>query len=135
MNRALTALFALTLFLAATLLFSAQPMIARMVLPVLGGSPAVWTTCMLFFQAELLAGYGYVHLATALLSVRKQLLLHLGWLLAAWACTPIGVPTGMSAQLATSGFPTASLLLLLVRSVGLPVFVVATTAPLLQRWF
>ena len=69
-------LFAFTLFLSATLLFLVQPMIAKMILPSLGGTPAVWNTCMVFFQAMLLAGYAYVHASTTRLSRRPQLLLH-----------------------------------------------------------
>src|SRR5437899_1909315 len=74
-------LFALTLFVSAMLLFLVQPMIGKMLLPMLGGTPAVWNTCMVFFQALLLAGYAYAHTATAWLGVRRQALLHLGVLL------------------------------------------------------
>src|SRR5437879_3312163 len=74
-------LFALTLFTSATLLFLVQPMIGKMLLPMLGGTPAVWNTCMVFFQALLLAGYLYSHITTALLGVRRQAVLHLGVLL------------------------------------------------------
>ena len=68
-------LFALTLFTSATLLFLVQPMIGKMLLPMLGGTPAVWNTCMVFFQALLLAGYAYAHATTAWLGVRRQALL------------------------------------------------------------
>src|SRR5881396_779649 len=71
-------LFALTLFVSATLLFLVQPMIGKMLLPMLGGTPAVWNTCMIFFQALLLAGYAYAHATTTILGVRRQALLHLG---------------------------------------------------------
>src|SRR5437762_3193369 len=74
-------LFAATLFVSATLLFLVQPMIGKMLLPMLGGTPAVWNTCMVFFQALLLAGYAYAHVTTAWLGVRKQALLHLAVLL------------------------------------------------------
>ena len=74
-------LFAATLFVSATLLFLVQPMIGKMLLPMLGGTPAVWNTCMVFFQALLLAGYAYAHATTAWLGVRRQALLHLGVLL------------------------------------------------------
>src|SRR5207302_2287708 len=70
--------FAFTLFTSATLLFLVQPMIGKTLLPMLGGTPAVWNTCMVFFQALLLAGYAYAHAATALLGVRRQAALHLG---------------------------------------------------------
>ena len=69
--------FAVTLFTSATLLFLVQPMIGKMLLPMLGGTPAVWNTCMVFFQALLLAGYAYAHATTAWLGVRRQALLHL----------------------------------------------------------
>src|SRR5205807_1954162 len=74
-------LFGLTLFVSATLLFLVQPMIGKMLLPLLGGTPAVWNTCMVFFQALLLAGYSYAHLTTTWLGVRRQAVLHLGVLL------------------------------------------------------
>src|SRR5205085_2060764 len=70
--------FALTLFVSASLLFLVEPMIGKMMLPLLGGTPAVWNTCMLFFQFVLLAGYGYAHWTTTRLGPRKQALLHLG---------------------------------------------------------
>ena len=69
-------LYALTLFLAASLLFSVQPLVGKMILPLLGGSPSVWNTCMLFFQGALLAGYAYAHASTAWLGVRRQALVH-----------------------------------------------------------
>src|SRR6202011_5682954 len=72
----LPALFATVLFLSAALLFWLQPMIAKMVVHLLGGTPAVWNTCMVFFQAALLAGYAYAHVTTAWLGVRRQVVLH-----------------------------------------------------------
>src|ERR1700733_4201160 len=74
------ALFATTIFLSAALLFCVEPMIARMLLPLLGGAPAVWVTCMLFFQSALLAGYSYAHATLAKLGARRQALLQLAWL-------------------------------------------------------
>src|SRR5436190_4854647 len=73
--------FSLTLFSSALLLFLVEPMVAKMILPLLGGTPSVWNTCMAFFQATLLAGYLYAHLTTKWLSVRRQVVLHLGVLL------------------------------------------------------
>lgn len=70
------ALFVITLFLSSSLLFLVQPMFAKMVLPLLGGTPAVWNTCMVFFQAALLAGYLYAHLSTRWLGIRRQAMLH-----------------------------------------------------------
>src|SRR6185295_16136775 len=72
--------FTLSVFLSAALLFLVEPMVGKMVLPLLGGSPAVWTTCMLFFQAALLVGYGYAHLGPRWLGVRRHILLHVGLL-------------------------------------------------------
>src|SRR3954471_10221018 len=83
------ALFALTLFVSASLLFLVQPMAGKMILPLLGGAPAVWMTCMVFFQAVLLAGYLYAHSTTARLGVRRQALLHLGLLLVPVAFLPL----------------------------------------------
>src|SRR6266481_4427347 len=73
---ALPLLFALTLLVSASLLFCVQPMIAKMILPLLGGSPSVWNTCMVFFQAMLLGGYAYAHSTTVSLGVRRQVVLH-----------------------------------------------------------
>ena len=74
-------LFALTLFVSALLLFLVQPMIGKMLLPMLGGTPAVWNTCMVFFQALLLVGYAYAHTTTTWLGARRQAILHLAVLL------------------------------------------------------
>lgn len=124
-------LFGLTLFASAALLFVAQPMIAKALLPLWGGSPSVWNTCMVFFQAALLAGYAYAHAATAWLGVRRQAPLHVGVLLVPMAFLPFAAPS----EAASSANPAVWLLLYLVAAVGLPFFTVATTAPLLQRWF
>jgi len=126
-------LFALTLFLSATLLFLVQPMIGKLLLPMLGGTPAVWNTCMVFFQALLLAGYSYAHLTTSWLGVRRQALLHLGVLLLPFLTLSLTVnrtPLDYG-----EGNPIPALLLLLLTSVGLPFFVVSASAPLLQKWF
>src|SRR4051812_49500137 len=90
----LPALFAVTLFLSAALLFLVQPLIARMVLPLLGGAPAVWNTCMVFFQAMLLAGYLYAHATTSWLSPRRQALVHGALLLLPLLSLPIGLRAG-----------------------------------------
>lgn len=125
-------LFTVTLFLSSTLLFAVQPMFAKMVLPRLGGSPATWITCMLFFQSALLAGYAYAHWSTSRLG-RRQPVLHGLLLLLALGVLPVAVPRGWTPPV--SGSPVLGLLGLLVVSVGLPFFVVSSTAPLLQRWF
>jgi hypothetical protein len=126
-------LFTVTLFASSALLFAVQPMFAKMVLPRLGGTPATWITCLLFFQSALLAGYAYAHWSTSWLGPRRQSLVHGTLLLAALAVLPVAVPSGWTPG--TGGAPVGWLLALLVVSVGLPFFVVASTAPLLQRWF
>jgi spermidine synthase len=127
------ALFALTLCLSAALLFLIQPMFGKMVLPRFGGAPAVWSTCLVFFQAALLAGYAYAHVVSTWLSARRQVLLHGLVLLAPLVSLPIAVAAGWEPP--GSGGPIPSLLGLLAASVGLPLVVVSTTAPLLQAWF
>ncbi len=125
--------YAITIFLSATLLFLVQPMFARMVLPLLGGAPAVWNTAMVFYQAALLAGYAYAHATTAWLGSRRQVALHAAVLLVPLLVLPIGVPQGWTPP--SQGNPIPWLLGLLVVAVGLPFFVVSTSAPLLQKWF
>ncbi len=126
-------LFATTMFVGAALLFWMQPLFTKMVLPLLGGSPSVWNTAMVFFQAALLCGYGYAHLLTRHLGPRSQCLAHLCLLGAAAIALPIGIAEGWRPD---SGAPPALWLLgLLVVSIGAPFFAVATTAPLIQRWF
>ena len=129
----MVALFSLTLFLSAVLLFSVQPMYARFVLPLFGGTPAVWNTAMLFFQILLLAGYLYAHETTRRLGVRRQAVLHLGVVLLPLVVLPLGVPEGVAAP-SGGATPVGPLLGVLVLAVGLPFFVVSATAPLLQRW-
>jgi spermidine synthase len=125
--------YALTLFVSAGLLFLIEPMFAKMVLPLLGGTPAVWNTCMVFFQAALLAGYAYSHAATARLGVRRQAAFHFVLLLLPLAVLPIAVPKDWTPWREANPLPW--LLLLLTVAVGLPFFVVATAGPLLQKWF
>ena len=121
-------LFAITLFVSAFLLFLVQPMIAQMILPLLGGTPAVWNTCMVFFQAVLLAGYGYTHFATTHLPTKRQTLVQ-GCLLMlpfVMLILPIGIGAWTPA---TEVNPIFSVLYILLIAVGLPFFVVATSAP------
>ncbi len=124
--------FVAALFGSAFLLFSVQPMVSRMVLPRLGGSPAVWNTCVCFFQAALLAGYGYAHLSTTRLRPPVQVALHAGLLLAGGLLLPLSL--GAEAP-PSDGAPVAWLLTLLMLRVGLPFAAIAATAPLLQAWF
>src|SRR5262245_31201132 len=126
-------LFGVTIFAGAALLFVVQPMFARMLLPLLGGSPAVWNTALVFYQATLLAGYAYVHLTTRWLGVRRQMWLHFVVMLLPVLFLPIAIPRGWIP--ATHGNPIPSLLAMMTVTVGLPFFVVSATSPLLQRWF
>ncbi|WP_282604592.1 spermidine synthase [Pelagibius sp. Alg239-R121] len=125
-------LFAGSLFLSALLLFSVQPMFAKMVLPSLGGAPGVWNTSMVFFQTVLLAGYAYAHFSVKLLGERRQAYLHLFVLASAFVVLPIGLPFDARPW---PGQPELWLLWTLTQSVGLPFLAVAATAPLLQKWF
>lgn len=126
-------LYAGTMFLSAFLLFALQPMFTKMVLPLLGGTPAVWNTAVVFFQATLLAGYLYAHLSVRLLGLRRQTLLHAAVLLLPLVALPITVAEGWLPPASAQQIPW--LLALLGTSVGLPFFAVSATAPLLQRWF
>ena len=124
-------LYSLTLALSAGLVFMVQPMFARFVLPTLGGTPAVWNTAMLFFQTALLLAYLYAHWSTRRFGPRRQAALHLAIVAAAMIVLPIGVPGWDPPQGST---PVLWLLAVLVVAVGLPFFVVSSTAPLLQSW-
>ncbi len=131
--------FTATIFLSAFLLFLVQPMVAKMVLPVLGGSPAVWNTSMVFFQAVLLAGYLYAHVVTRRLTPARQVLVHAFVLvLPLVAVTAIGrLPVLDPRTLPPPGatYPAIWLLGALALAVGGPFFVLSTTGPLMQRWF
>lgn len=126
-------LFALTLFVSAMLLFFVQPMVAKMILPMFGGTPAVWNTCMVFFQAALLAGYAYAHASVRWLGVRRQPWVHLLLLVLALLVLPIGM--GNESPPPADGNPVFWLLWRLLILAGPPFFIVSSSAPLLQRWF
>ena len=141
----LPALYAVTLFVGAALLFLVQPLVGKLLLPLVGGTPGVWNACMVFFQIVLLAGYLYAHRSTGKLGVRKQAVFHLVLL--------TGVVVSFKVAVAASGSPVPvaatilpddqdSSLLVFVQlgaavgvAVGVPFFVLSTTSPLLQRWF
>lgn len=126
--------YAGTIFLSAFLLFGIQPMFAKMVLPKLGGSPAVWSTAMVFFQAILLAGYAYAHWLVGRFSVRRAALIHIALMIVVVATSlPIGIAAGFERPPQQGEF--AWLLLLFAVSVGLPFFAVSANGPLLQAWF
>lgn len=124
---------ALTILLAAFLLFQVQPIISKMILPWFGGSPAVWTTCMLFFQTGLLVGYAYADGLVRLASVRRQAVIHIILLAAAVAILPI--TPGDAWKPVDGAQPTLRILLLLGACTGLPFAVLAATSPLVQSWF
>lgn len=130
---AVLVLYSVTLFLGAFLLFGIQPMFTKMVLPMLGGSPAVWNTAMVFFQGSLLLGYSYAHGISRWLPIRSQIIVHTAILLATVSALPIAVAAGWTPPLDQTPIPW--LLGLFSVSVGVPFFAVAATAPLLQRWF
>ena len=134
--------YAFTLFTSAFLLFGVQPLVGRFALPWFGGTPAVWTACMLFFQAALLAGYGYAHVVATRLKPRAQVRLHLGLVgltvgvLAARALL-VDSPVAPGPEWRPTGaeWLTGRLLAMLTVTIGLPFFVLSTSAPLLQSWF
>jgi SAM-dependent methyltransferase len=126
-------LYAVTIFVSAFLLFLVQPVVAKQILPWFGGSAAVWTTCLVFFQAALLAGYAYSDFVVRRLAARTQLKLHTLLLLASIAVLPIipsayWKPTGAQS-------PSWQILGLLAATIGLPYFLLSTTSPLVQVWY
>jgi predicted membrane-bound spermidine synthase len=129
----LTRTFGLTLFAGAFLLFVLEPLFGRLLLPRLGGAPAVWNTCLVFFQITLLAGYGYAWASTRWLSPRAQLVLHAALALGAVAVLPVRIVPDWLPPAEAS--PVAWVLGVMAVSIGLPFLVVSTTAPLLQHWF
>ncbi|WP_298124884.1 fused MFS/spermidine synthase [Brevundimonas sp.] len=126
-------LFAVAIFTSASLVFVVQPMVTKLVLPMLGGSPQVWNTAMVFFQAALLAGYGYAHLLQRIASLRTQVMVHLGLLAAAALFLPLSV-NGLLGD-PDPAAPILWLLGTLALSVGAPFAVLSATAPLLQAWY
>ena len=124
--------YAGTIVQSSFLLFLVQPIIAKQILPWFGGSAAVWTTCLVFFQAVLLAGYGYADLTTRL-GLRRQAMLHVGLLVVSLACVPILASSGWKPQ--GDEEPVGRILLLLLVTIGLPYFLLSTTTPLLQAWY
>ena len=125
--------FSLTLFVSAALLFWLEPMFAKMALPVLGGTTAVWTTCMLFYQATLLAGYAYANTVTRRINPKWQAILCAGLALAPLLILPFSFPAGRVPPVERNPIPW--LLMILTFVVGLPFFVLSTVGPTLQKWF
>lgn len=127
------AVYATTLFLSAALMFMVQPMFGKMVLPLLGGSPAVWNTEVAFCQSFLLLGYLYTHLTARWLGIRRQAMLHCFVIFLPLLLLPIAIPEGQAPPDVDN--PVPWLLTLLTMALGLPFFVVATISPMLQKWF
>ena len=129
-------LFSVSMFLSAAMLFVVEPMVGKMLMPLLGGAPAVWNTCLVFFQAVLLAGYLYAHAALRFLGRRTQIVVHL-----AVVCLPLVIagllpphlPAGWAPPVESN--PVGWVLLLLFAVVGLPFFALSATTSVMQRWF
>jgi hypothetical protein len=135
-DRTLAVVYAATIFVSAFLLFQVQPLISKYILPWFGGTPAVWTTCMLFFQVLLFAGYAYAHASGEWLRPRHQAALHLAILLAAAGLLlAMGLLPDEAWKPTDTYHPVRHILLLLAVTIGLPYFILATTGPLIQAWF
>jgi hypothetical protein len=126
-------LYSLTIFLSAFLLFQVQPIVAKMILPWFGGSSAVWSTCMLFFQVVLLLGYLYAHWLHEKLAPRRQAVAHIAALAVSFAALPILPHPGWKSV--GAAHPSLTILALLSVTVGLPYFLLSSTSPLLQAWY
>ncbi len=127
------ALYAVTIFASAFLLFQIEPIIAKMVLPWFGGSAAVWTTCLLFFQTVLLAGYLYAHVAVKRLAPRAQVWLHMALLAASLALLPV-IPNAAWKPTGNED-PSWRILGLLAATLGLPYLLLSATSPMVQAWY
>jgi hypothetical protein len=126
------ALFGSAIFVGSGLVFLIEPMVGKMLLPLFGGTPAVWAVTLVFFQAFLLAGYAFAHVSIRLLGIRRQALVQLALLLVPLSLLPIAVPRGLHPS---SSQPAIWLLGVLFLTAGLPFFVVSSASPVLQRWF
>lgn len=126
------AIVASTIFLGAFLLFQVQPIMGKYILPWFGGSPGVWTTCMLVFQLLLFGGYAYAHILSSLFGLRAQATIHAGLLILA-ACT-LPIAPDVSWKPTGDESPSLSIILLLLAKVGAPYFMLSSTGPLLQSW-
>jgi hypothetical protein len=126
-------LFATTLFVSASLMFVLQPMFGKILLPLLGGSPAVWNTCMVFYQTILFLGYLYAHFLSKSQPQHKQILIHVAVIFISCIALPLALPENI--QPPTQSNPTFWILWTLLLAIGLPFFVISATAPLIQKWF
>jgi spermidine synthase len=129
----LICLYAVALFVSAFLLFWIEPLVTKMVLPSLGGSPAVWNTAMMFFQVMLLAGYAYAHVVARFVKPSRQFWLHGSFVIAGFVFLPFGLSESWGVPSGSS--PVLWLIGLLAASIGWPFFALSASAPLLQAWF
>ena len=130
------AVFTISMFLSALLLFVVEPLIGKMMMPLLGGTPAIWNTCLVFFQAVLLAGYLYAHAVIRFLGRRTQIAVHLVVVLTPLVIVgllPLHIPAGWEPPVESN--PVGWVLLLLAVVVGLPFFALSATTSIMQRWF
>jgi len=125
-----TALYSIALLASAFLLFCIEPLVAKMLLPISGGVPAVWSTCLVFFQMTLLAGYAFTRVTLGRIRPRVQALVYVLLFPAALLSLPIVIP-----RHELGAYPALSVLLMLTTAVAIPFFVLSTLAPALQRWF
>jgi hypothetical protein len=125
--------FTISMFVSAALLFLVEPMLAKMALPLLGGSSAVWNTCLVFFQIVLLAGYLYAHAATKWLGRKTQIVVHICLALLFLTLLPLHIPYGWEPP--AEGSPVLWILRMLSVAVGLPFFLLSASTPMLQQWF
>ncbi|MDQ7091597.1 MAG: fused MFS/spermidine synthase [Methylococcales bacterium] len=132
-NFSLILLFAFTLFISASLMFVVQPMFGKTLLPLLGGSPAVWNTCMVFYQTILFLGYLYAHTLTSQTKQHRQIQIHAAVIMISFLALPVALPENIIPP--TESNPTGWLMWVLLLAIGLPFFVVSTTSTLLQKWF
>jgi spermidine synthase len=134
--------YAITIFIGAFLLFQVEPLLARYILPWFGGTPAVWITCMLFFQLLLVAGYEYSHLIAARLTARRQATVHIAIVCACVVLMSVlaliwqsPITPGPNWKPVSPDSPVSGIFALLIISIGLPFFILSTTGPLLQTWY
>jgi hypothetical protein len=127
----IAAVYTATIFMSAVLIFWIEPLFPKMMLPVLGGTPATWVTALMFYQAALLLGYGYSFWLTRAVPLRFQAAVHLAVLTLAALALPPALPAG--ARLGE--YPALQVLLMMTAAIGAPLLALSASAPLLQHWF
>ncbi|MEO7762204.1 MAG: hypothetical protein ABIS68_09875, partial [Casimicrobiaceae bacterium] len=125
--------FAVVITLSAFLIFLVQPLIAKQILPWFGGTAAVWTTCMVFFQTALLAGYAYADWAPRRFGIKRHARIHAVLAVVSLVALPITISTLWKPE--DGSMPILRIVGLLVATIGLPYFVLSATSPLVQTWF